>query len=386
LVGVESLRAFAALAVLYSHAWELSRGYASTTFGQRLHLGGAYGLPLFFALSGYLLFWPFAQAAWGNGRPVSIRRYAGNRLWRILPLYYAVLVLLLVLQPHAGTPKDWVLYATFTENFSYSAQGAINGPMWSLAVEMQFYLLLPLIALVLAKASRGSRRVAAAVLAVVAAASFTARQVITWGLPFHNHLQLLDGSIVLLFFYFALGMGLVLVRLAIEDHRYRWLDGFFGRSTVWLAGALGLWLVACYDYRWELAAGIASALLIGAVVLPLRDRWATAPARWRPIALIGLISYGIYLWQAPVLIAISNRSVTDPTPVLGRGLTELIGIGLPASIALAALTYWQVERLGLARRRRWSANELARPPQSPAAEAAAAPGPAAKPAAPVQHR
>ena len=92
------------------------------------------------------------------------------------------------------------------------------------------------------------------------------------------------------------------------------------------------------------------------MVLPLRHGRLIAPSRWRALALIGVVFYGVYLWLLPVLVAVSTRSLSLTTPVAGRGLVELLGIGVPLTLLVAGLTYWQVERRGLARRRRWSDN------------------------------
>ena len=112
-------------------------------------------------------------------------------------------------------------------------------------------------------------------------------------------------------------------------------------------------------------------------MLPLRHGHAIWPFRWRWMALLGVISYSIYLWHVPVLVAISNRSLTTTHLVVGRGLTQLLGIGFPVSVAIGALSYWQIERRGLSRRRRWSGNTLASAsePPAPAPEAATPPAP-----------
>jgi peptidoglycan/LPS O-acetylase OafA/YrhL len=68
------------------------------------------------------------------------------------------------------------------------------------------------------------------------------------------------------------------------------------------------------------------------------------------------VSYSVYLWHLPVLFAVSNRSLTSPAAAPGRGLAELVAIGLPLTLVLSALTYWQVERRGLQRRLPWSDN------------------------------
>jgi peptidoglycan/LPS O-acetylase OafA/YrhL len=380
LVGLESVRGMAAIVVVWTHAWTLSRDFASHTYLQRLADGGLYSIFVFFALSGYLLFWPFAQAAWGNRGPVSLRNYALNRAWRVLPAYYVALIVIMLLQYHgynASSLHFWVAFATFTEDYSHRTLGLVDAPMWSVATEMQFYILLPLIAWGIARVSRGSLRAGALALAVLALPTFIAREVIRYGLPLDDKVQYLDNTLLETFCYFALGMGLAMWRLSIQQRRPKWLDGPFGHSTVWIGGAVILWLIACYDFNWEGVGALASALLIGAVVLPLRHGWAIAPFRWRVFALLGVISYSIYLWHYPLLVAISNRSLTYPVAHIGRGLTQLFVLGLPLSVALGALSYWQIERRGLSHRRPWSANTVSASPEdsAPAPEAAAPPAP-----------
>ena len=376
LVGLESVRGMAAIVVVWTHAWSMSRDFAGRTYTQRLPDGGIYAIFVFFALSGYLLFWPFAQAAWGNRRPVSIRNYAINRAWRVLPAYYVALVVIMMLQYHGGTVRLWVAFSTFTENFSSKTLGLVDTPMWSIATEMQFYILLPLIAWVIVRVSRGSLRTGAIALAALALPTFLAREFIRYGLPLDNKLQFLDNTLLETFCYFALGMGLAMWRLSMQQRRPRWLDGPLGHSTVWIVGAVVLWLIACYDFNWEVLGALASALLIGAVVLPLRHGRAIRPFNWRPLALLGVISYSIYLWHFPILVGISNRSFTDPNEVIGRGLTQLFVLGLPLSVAVAALSYWQIERRGLSHRRPWSANAVSASPEPPPPDPEAAVPPA----------
>ena len=371
LAGLESVRGMAAIAVVWTHAWVLSRDFVERTYAQRLTDGTIYAIYLFFVMSGYLLFWPFAQAAWGNRKPVSVRSYAINRAWRVLPAYYVCVVVLMLVQRHGGPLSFWVAFGTFTQDFSVHTRGELDSPMWSLATEMQFYIMLPLIAWGLARVARGSIRIAAISLGVIAVASFMAREVLDWGLfgtvRVTSLVAAINFSMIELFGYFALGMGLALWRLSIQARRPKWLDGRLGHSTVWFAAAFILWMLACYQYDWEGLGALASALIIGALVLPLRHGRAIAPFRWRWIALLGVISYSVYLWHVPVLLAIANRSLTTAHLVVGRGMSELFGIGLPVSVAIGALSYWQIERRGLSRRRRWSGNTLGSVPEAPAA-------------------
>src|SRR4051812_2993963 len=69
---IESLRAIAALGVLLGHQFVVSNGLRFDTYWDRVAMGGGFGVDLFFALTGYLLFWPFARQ-WFGGAAVAAR-------------------------------------------------------------------------------------------------------------------------------------------------------------------------------------------------------------------------------------------------------------------------------------------------------------------------
>src|SRR3954447_24250005 len=168
---IESLRAAAALAVLGGHALLAGGGYQHE-LSRTLATAGSLGVFLFFALTGYLLFLPFARRSFGDGRPIDLRRYALNRALRVLPLYYFVLLVFLLVNEHGGTSTQWLRFATFSQSFFSDTVSTVDGPMWSLVVEIQFYALLPALAFAIALLSGGSRGRATAL--IVAAASVSA--------------------------------------------------------------------------------------------------------------------------------------------------------------------------------------------------------------------
>ena len=98
--------------MLVGHVWGAHHAFgqgARDSLVARTIFGGGYGVYVFFALSGYLLYRPLAAAAFGGGK-VDLRRYAINRVLRILPLYYVVVVVLLVVQEGGGTPGQWLRF------------------------------------------------------------------------------------------------------------------------------------------------------------------------------------------------------------------------------------------------------------------------------------
>lgn len=126
------------------------------TFGVIGNVGWA-GVDLFFVLSGYLIgnqiLSPIARK-----EPFSLKTFFARRLLRTLPNYYFVLALYLLFPSVIGGSSAAPIwkFLTFTQNFGL-AYGQTFTHSWSLCIEEQFYLILPLVALLLARFSRSSR-------------------------------------------------------------------------------------------------------------------------------------------------------------------------------------------------------------------------------------
>ncbi|HET6831561.1 MAG TPA: acyltransferase, partial [Solirubrobacterales bacterium] len=185
LAGIEGLRAVAATTILVSHAWFYSNPEGAPLWdgeaGSIPFETMAFGVTLFFALSGFLLYRPFLVAAFEPDRRPSVAAYFRNRTLRILPAYWVILLLVsLVLQsalvrdgadlrPGALTnPGDLLSSALLLQGYQPSTTITGIGPSWSLAVEVVFYLALPLLAglaLLLARRASGSRGILLATLA-----------------------------------------------------------------------------------------------------------------------------------------------------------------------------------------------------------------------------
>lgn len=157
--ALTGVRAVAALTVMGTHASYgtglLTHGYVGL-MGARLEVGVA----IFFVLSGLLLFRPWVRAVADGSPPRSVRRYARSRVRRIVPAYVVTVVLVFGIyqvrpvQPNpghtwAGFWRNLTLTQTYSDAYftRYLHQGLSQ--MWSLAVEVSFYLVLPLLAYLL---------------------------------------------------------------------------------------------------------------------------------------------------------------------------------------------------------------------------------------------
>lgn len=157
--SLTGVRALAALLVVATHAayttGKYTHGYVGLVFS-RMEIG----VPIFFVLSGFLLFGPWVRAAVAGATAPSLRRYAQHRVRRIMPAYaVTVLAAYLIYHFHDAGPnpghswngllRNLTLTQIYTDSylFSHLHQGLTQ--MWSLAVEVAFYLTLPVVAYLL---------------------------------------------------------------------------------------------------------------------------------------------------------------------------------------------------------------------------------------------
>ena len=354
---VESLRALAALAVLEGHVYGANVHYGRSAYDSLWHrtlLGGGFGVYLFFGLSGYLLYLPFARRAFGGGRPIRLGTYARNRAVRILPLYYVVALTYLAIF-HPGL-RTWAHFLTFTETFSTSTVGQVDGPMWSLVVEILFYALLPLLALGLSRVSRGSAAKAAVGLVVIGAAAATYRWVAFLGASHPG--PLVQYNLPATFYFFVPGMLLAVAKVETERRQWHAARNVLGWSATWVVLSAMCWCLVFWRYQWDLLAGVASFFLIGACVLPLARSFVVSSLEWRPLAVLGTASYSLYLWHLPIVNALSSRP-------LGGYLGQLV-VCIAACVLVALLSYRVVEAPFLRLRHRWG-DTAAAPAPAPSA-------------------
>jgi peptidoglycan/LPS O-acetylase OafA/YrhL len=157
--SLTGIRAVAATLVVATHAAYTTGKYTHGYWGlvsARLEIG----VPIFFVLSGFLLFRPWVKAAVNGGPPPSLSRYARHRVRRIMPAYVIVVLIAYVLyhfraagpnpgHSWMGLVRNLTLTQIYTDGYlgSYLHQGLTQ--MWSLAVEASFYVALPFLAYVL---------------------------------------------------------------------------------------------------------------------------------------------------------------------------------------------------------------------------------------------
>ncbi len=353
--ALEGLRAIAALGVLVTHVAFQTGATAWPVLGRglgRLDMAVA----VFFALSGALLWRPRAEAARGLGREPKLRVYLRSRVVRILPVYWVVVVAVLVLLPEAGAGwKLWLSNLTLTQVFTpYGLTGGLT-QMWSLSVEMVFYLLLPLFAVGLARL-RTSWRVPVLLIAAVASLCWAYLPIdtpdgvhtdtwmpgyLSWFVAGMLVAEAAAAAAVIA----ARGAGAVSgpERWVLAAGRRRWSMAAlatiaFVASSTDLAGPEGL----IRPEPWQFSAKIALGALIGfGLVAPLVLRTDRHLLLDHPATLaLGRWSYSIFLWHLLVLGAVFP--IFGIPAFSGRFLIVLVATAA-ISIVVAAASYALIE-------------------------------------------
>jgi peptidoglycan/LPS O-acetylase OafA/YrhL len=367
--ALDGLRGLAAVGVLVLHVWMFSYGdnhrppkdFLDFAIGEmRL------GVQLFFVLSGFLIFRPFAAAALdGARRGPALTRYAIRRAARILPGYWLALVASFLLLRHLDhrTQIDLgqvPIFLLFAQNHFEETIKHLDPPMWTLGIEMSFYATLPIVGLLAMRLGPQRGRLVALTLTVVAAGLLSTVLAYT-----HHWPQTLSTSLLPHLAEFGAGMT-----AAVLLHR-RTL-----RATPAAAIAVaGIVLIVANS--WWHATGVGSVdtrHLVGdapgvagiALVLAtlVAGPWrvlllSRGPAKW-----LGTISYGVYLFHFPVIVGL-RMTGHWPQDSLTRELLAVLAITLPA----ATLSWFLVERPAIRwAQRRTSGSRTAKAPPEVAPE------------------
>jgi peptidoglycan/LPS O-acetylase OafA/YrhL len=364
LPALDGMRAVAALAVLVTHVSFRS----GVTTGDN-QIGGLtarleVGVALFFVLSGYLLYRPYAAAAINRTRSPRTGTYLRKRALRILPAYWLMMIPVLIAF-NAGYTKDWQHWVVPL------ALGQIYQPLWlpigaeqtwSLCTELSFYLALPLLVLLgrlLGGRTPGRRFVRQLLLVgllIVVGVGWTTMAHQPWWPLNATSTMWLPGYLD----WFGLGMGMAVLAAAPEVRsRLRPLVDSLATApwTCWAVGAALLWIASTplLGPRAVFPAATAAesvgkhilyAVTAGFFVLPLVGGGEPAPTvRYlleNPVArYLGKISYGLFLWHLPILAGCLRY--TD-TPEFSGHFWVLLLATVGLSVVAASLSYHLVER------------------------------------------
>jgi peptidoglycan/LPS O-acetylase OafA/YrhL len=358
----DGLRAIAACFVLLDHTSNATQAEYNAWYGRftsRLNLGVA----IFFVISGFLLYRPFFRARWeGRPRP-RVKQYLLRRALRIIPAYWLALTVAgLTLNLAVFTGDWWKLYG-FGQIYSpHTAREGLT-IAWTLCIEVTFYLVLPVLAAVLARASRGrARRMIWQVDLVVLVALVLASNLFrAWAEAHHPYLA---STLPAAFDWFVPGMLLAAASVVLAEPAHaslpRAVDLVARRPAAcwWAALAMFLVLAVTLDIRhilfesstvsffestYDHWAQMAIAVLI---VLPavFGTELGGIPRRvlaLRAVSWLGIVSYGIYLWHQVVIDWLKDLGILrlglHPLPTLTAATFVL-------AVLCAAVSWYGLER------------------------------------------
>ncbi len=361
LAPLDGYRALAAMLVVVCHA-VLGSGAVNTVPTLDANRASFFGVAMFFALSGYLLYEPIVGAHL-EGRPhLPAGRFLWRRLLRIMPLYWLVLTayLLILETPAIGSVVNHLKMYLLLQIYDSSLYAKGIPAAWTLCVDLTFYLALPLLAIGAQRLGRRWGSDADAMFrahVIVVAAFFLLGPIwrLAWGLSGDD--RLVNIWLPAQADLFALGMALAVVNAGRRHSRRPVpspVTALARRPGLCLMGAVAaiavLDLVEIPLSHESVDAGqtatryaayvTAGALLLVPMVLGDRRNRQARVLGSRPLRWLSDASYGLYLWHMIVLFKV-REWLGGPGEV---GFWELFPIGAFIALSLGACGYELVEK------------------------------------------
>jgi peptidoglycan/LPS O-acetylase OafA/YrhL len=325
----DGLRGLAATAVFFVHAaYQFAVTRPEEHEWYRFAIHGDVAVPIFFAISGFLLYRPFV-AARVRGKPMDVRKYAWRRVLRIVPGYWVALALLSLYFQYpeiAGVP-EYLWFMFFLQLYDPDTALKAVGQAWTLNIEVTYYAFLPVWIWLMTRPKLSLRNEILACVGLIGFA-FSWQVVTLLATDVANYTSHSATLIRILPIQFDhLGAGMLLAVLSVWVQEGRRLPGVeLVKARPWIPWALaaGLWLLACYvgrdggrsSYQYTdmqffaehvIYTPFVFLLLLPAVFGDDRRDWVRRFLAWKPIAWVGVISYSFYLYHFAVIVFQARR-------------------------------------------------------------------------------
>ncbi len=301
---VDGLRFVAIMPVLMQHLSERLQRYSPINWHSPLEQSqaaffasrGTIGVFLFFAISGFILCLPFAQAHLRGDSPPRLSKYLWRRVTRLEPPYIfwmSVFFIMLLLRGGEWSTlfPHWGASIFYLHNIAYATYSPINPVAWSLEIEIQFYLLAPILAKLFFSIPHAQQRrwlLFASIFGFISLQHLLGWQHFPYKLTLLGQLQ-----------HFL--TGFLLADLYLCDWQGRPLRSYW----IWdVAAALAL-LAMCLSWSEEYGKSLVFAVsLLCLLIATFRGRWFPRFLAYPWVAAIGGMCYTIYLIHLPLMEAV----------------------------------------------------------------------------------
>lgn len=330
--NINLLRAFAALSVLVYHIIELYPWKDFPAEGLLLWFRvGGFGVDLFFLISGFVITLAVSQLYEKHGNQFY-GIYLRRRMARIAPLYFLTgFFFILFCQPSIIKSPDFyknlLYHSLFIHNLDFNTHGTINGPNWSVAVEMQFYILIMVGIPYLVRFRPG-------LILITCILIGWAWRFLVFIILCHDRTcsaeLLFIPSTQLIGCLDEFGFGIYLARVILDKNSLFFRPGSIcATSWFWLIIAVIVawstftvcwWWVPHWEFWWMVVfwktlSGLTffAVLMVAIKLVSLRkfNKFLLSPFFY-----LGEISYGIYLWHSLVILSLLRAEITNPVNFL----------------------------------------------------------------------
>ena len=330
--SLDGLRGISILIVLWHHV-DIQFGSAWPSWVGRFRDVGSIGVDMFFVISGFLITLLLVRERQRTGRIALVGFYV-RRFFRIVPVYTFFVILvgtILIFTPFALTMRDWIHALTYTNSLAKLNNWYV-AHLWSLSVEEQFYFLWPVLFMLLPRRWLLGMCVGYSLVAILLRIAIRPH---LWDDRSLEYFSPVRGDAI------AIGCGLALV--ATSRYRQRLHTGAAVAGAVLCVSAISLLfsflfqvhqshsgvLYANFGYRF-VNEWLTVAIVWAAIYHPQSIYGRLL--NWRPLMVIGFLSYSLYLWQQVFL-----------GPYQGMWMFRL-PFNLLVIFAIASLSYFSIEQ------------------------------------------
>lgn len=300
LPSLDGFRAVSIVLVLISHL-----SYAAKVSLPYLDYGDL-GVRCFFVISGFLITFLFLREESLTGS-ISLWLFYSRRFLRIVPVYVTFVAFVALLGLVAGfrVPTcNWVTTLTYTKDFGCAQW--IDGHLWSLSVEEQFYLFWPLVLISFGPKARMSFALALICICPIVRIAYYVLRADGYYSPFTNADTLMFGC----------AAAMLLNRYGAEMRRALNLHSTAGRLLGILIIAVPQYLsvnfklgILTVPFAWSMQALGVVYLILSYVVVPNGFGYSFLNAK--PVRFVGIISYSLYIWQQPFFMHPEDYHIGD---------------------------------------------------------------------------